>query len=116
MRVLGPVVEPVVLTVLESQPHFPVGRRVAFELVGHHDPRCRTVFSQQLAHESLGGFGVGVASALYEYVQNIAILIYGPPYPVLLAFDRNDYLIEILLVAKGADTSADSLDRLFAKL
>ncbi len=76
-----------------------------------HSTTCSQLLN---SGEPLGGSGV--ASALYEYVQNIAILIYGPPYPVLLAFDRNDYLIEILLVAKGADTSADSLDRLFAKL
>jgi hypothetical protein len=35
---------------------------------------------------------------------------------VLLAFDRNDHLIEMPLVAKGTDTSADSLSCLLAKL
>ena len=102
------------LAVFECQAHALVGRCVTLELVGHHNPWCLCMLSQQFTHEPLSG--LSVAPALYEYVQNIAILIYGPPYPVLLAFDRNDYLIEILLVAKGADTSADSLDRLFAKL
>ena len=86
------------LAVLEFQAHILVGRLVAFKLIGHHNPRCFPALSEQLAHEPLGS--LGVASALYEHVQNIAVLVHGPPQPVAFAFDGYDHLIEMPLSPK----------------
>ena len=77
VRVLRSVVQPLVLTALESQPHIPIGSCIPFELVSHHDPCRLAVVSQQLAHEPLGS--LGIAHASYEHVQNVATLIHCTP-------------------------------------
>ena len=66
-----------VLAVFECQAHAPVGRCVTLELVGHHNPWCLCMLSQQFAHEPLSG--LSVAPALYKYVQDVAMLINRPP-------------------------------------
>lgn len=44
------------------------------------------------------------------------MLVYGPPWPTLLAFDDIDHFIKVPLVAKGDAAGADLFGNLLAPL
>ena len=73
-------------------------RGVAFELVGHDHARHVLQAAQQLAQEPLGG--PGIAPALDEDVEHMAVLVHRPPEVVLLAADADEHLIHVLFVAR----------------
>ena len=88
MRVLGPIIQPLVLAMLDPKAHLRLRCAVGTELVGDHDARRRNGGFQEPLHEP--SRCLGVSSALDQDVENKAILIDGPPQPVLLAGDRHD--------------------------
>lgn len=99
MAVLRPVVQSLVLAVLDAG-HEPLGGcAVAPELVGDHHPRRTTLAFQQLAHQPL--CGARVPPALHQDVEHDAVPIDRTPKPVLLAVDRDDDLVEMPLVASS---------------
>ncbi len=61
MRILRTIVEVAVLSVLDVRDDRPLGRGVAFQLIGHHDPRHILQALQQLLEEALGRLGVAPA-------------------------------------------------------
>jgi len=73
VRVLGPVVQSLLLAMLDVEPKILVCRRVALELVGDQNPRGAAVLLQQLSHEPLGR--VLVAAALHQHVEQRAVLV-----------------------------------------
>lgn len=100
MRILCPIVQPFVGTVLDTGHDLPLRRDVGSKLVGDHHPRRSPLALQKLAHQAFGRFGI--AAALHQHLQNKSVLVNGAPQPVLLASNRNDDLIKVPLVSKLA--------------
>jgi len=68
MRVFGPVIEALVLPVLDPGHDLPLGRGVALQLVGDEHPRSSTLPLEELAEQAFGG--LLVAPALDENIEN----------------------------------------------
>ena len=56
---------------------------VGAKLIGDHASERAALFLQQPLQQALGG--LGVASALDDFIKHIAVLINRPPQPVFLA-------------------------------
>src|SRR5437762_8852881 len=97
MGVFGPVIEALVLPMLDPGHDLPLGRGVALQLVGDEHTRGSTLLLEELAEQAFGG--LLVAPALDENVENEAVLVDGTPEPVLLSGDADDDLIEVPFVA-----------------
>jgi len=77
VRVLRPVVETLVLPVLDGRHHLALSRPIARQLVGDHDTRWTGLLLQQLAQQALGG--LRVAPALHQDVQHGPVLVDRAP-------------------------------------
>ena len=71
------------------------------------------VLSQILAEELLGG--VLVPPTLDKYIEDIAVLIHGPPAVVTLAIDREEDLVQVPLVARSGTPPLELIGVLLAK-
>ena len=69
------------------------GSSVGAELVGDQAAWRAALLLQQTFQQAAGRFGV--APHLDDFVEDIAVLIDGPPQPVLLARDRDHDLIQM---------------------
>src|SRR3954467_11677691 len=98
MRILRTIVEVAVLSVLDVRDDPALGRGVAFQLIGHHDPRHIAQALQQLLEEALGRHGV--APALDQDIENHAVLIDCTPEIMLDAIDPDEYLIQMPAIAR----------------
>jgi hypothetical protein len=114
MRILGPVVEPLMATMLDTWHHLALGRPVARQLVGDHHPRHPSLPLQQLAQQALGRL-LG-APALHQHVEHEAGLINSPPQPGLHPSDRDDDLIEVPFVASAGEPAPDRVGERLAEL
>jgi len=98
VRMLRPVVQSLVLPVLDTGPHLPLGRPVARERVGADHARHVGKILEQTTEELLGGRRV--SAALDQDIEDVAVLIDGPPalvpHPVAAAED----LVEVPRVAR----------------
>ena len=83
MRILRPIVKPLVRAVFNVRHDLTPGGRVGAELVGDHPPGWAALFPQQAPQQTLGG--LGVAARLHDLIKDVSILIHRPPQPVLLA-------------------------------
>src|SRR5262245_15030334 len=72
-------------------------RLIASELIGDQHPRRRALPLEEFAEEPLGG--LSVATALAEDVEDVAVLVDGPPQILTTAVDRQEHLVEVPLVA-----------------
>ena len=97
MRILGPVIQPLVRAVLDFRHDLLPGRSIRSELVGDHPSWSAALLAQQTFQQALGRFGI--TPRLDDFVEHIAVLIHRPPQPVLLARDRDHDLIEVPDVA-----------------
>src|SRR3954468_15760823 len=97
MGILRPVVEALVLAVLDAGHDLPLGGTIAAQLVGDQHTRRSPLLLHELAEQAFGGFLV--APALNEDIENEAFLIDGAPEPVLVAGDGDDDLIKVPFVA-----------------
>jgi hypothetical protein len=70
---------------------------IAFPLVGDNHPWNVLTALEELAEELLGG--LFVAPPLDQDIEDIAIVIYGPPVIVALRVDRDEHLIQMPCVA-----------------
>ncbi len=68
MGVFGPVIEALVLPMLDPGHDLPLGRGVALQLVGDKHTRCATVLLEELAEQTFGG--LLVAPALDQNIEN----------------------------------------------
>ena len=103
MGVLGPVVLVFGLAVLDRAHQFAVGDAVGGEAVGDQDPGNPALLLHELGQEPLGG--LGVAPALDQDVQDVAVLVDGPPQVLPLAVDLDVDLVQVPFVA-GPGSSA----------
>jgi hypothetical protein len=81
MGVFGPVIEALVLTMLDPGHDLPLGSGVALQLVGDEDTGGSTLVLEELAEQAFGG--LLVAPALDENIENEALLVDGTPEPML---------------------------------
>jgi hypothetical protein len=105
--ILRPVVEALVLAVLDAGHDLPLGRGIALQLVGDQHARRPSLLLQQFAQQALGR--LLVAPALNEDIENKALLIDRAPEPVLLTGDGNDDLIKVPLVAAPGCPPTDAV-------
>src|SRR5436190_10469967 len=97
MGVFGPVIEALVLPMLDPGHDLPLGSGVAPQLVGDEHTRGSTLLLEKLAEQALGG--LLVAPTLDQNIENEAVLVDGTPEPMLLPGDADDDLIEVPFVA-----------------
>ncbi len=69
------------------------GGTVGGQLVGDYQPGCEALLPDLLAHEPQGG--ALIASALNQYVEDLALVIDGTPQIHPLADYANDHLIQV---------------------
>ena len=79
MRILGPVVQPLVRAVLDVRHDLTLGGRVGAELVGDHPTGWAALLLQEAFQHALGR--LGVAAGLDDFIEDVTILIHGPPQP-----------------------------------
>ena len=102
--VLRTVVKVPVLAVLHPRQHLLLRGPVAFEIVGDDHPRYVGQSLQQLAEKLLRR--LLVSTVLDKNIQDMAILIDGPPEGVPGPIDRQKHLVQVPLVARpGASTA-----------
>ncbi len=105
MRVLGPVVRAEASVMEGGEPHRTKRCRIGSQVVGH-DPGWRgSVFLQQLHHQFHCDFGV--ATALDQKIEYLAVVIDGPPKPVLITADHDYHLVEVPVVARPRPRASD---------
>ena len=97
MGVFGPVIEALVLPMLDPRHDLPLGSGVALQLVSDEHTRCAPLLLEELAEQAFGG--LLVTPALDENIENEPVLVDGTPEPMLLPGDADDDLIEVPLVA-----------------
>ncbi len=79
MRILGPVVEPLVGAMLDCRHDLTPGSGIRAELVGDH-PSGRTALLLEKTPQQ-APCRLGVAPGLDDFIEDIAILIDRPPQP-----------------------------------
>src|SRR5260370_4098760 len=110
MRMLRPVILPKLLLMPTGQSETPKRRGVGAELVGDQQFRRETLLLEQLAHQPQPR--TGVASALDQHVEDLALVIDGTPQIHALAGDAHYQLVEMPAVARPRATLAQpSRDR-----
>jgi hypothetical protein len=105
MRILGAVVQIPMLPMFHTGQELMHGRTVAFQFVRDDHPRHIGQPLQELAEESLRG--LLVATALDENIQDMAILVDGPPQVVAFAMNSQKDLVQVpLITGSGAPPTA----------
>src|SRR5262249_9940535 len=113
VRILGSVIEPLVLAMLNGGHELSLRRAVAGELIGDHDPGWPHLPLQQLAQQPLGG--VLVASALDQDVEHDPGLVHGSPQPVLYPGDFEHNLIPMPFVTNSRQAATDLVGEMLAE-
>src|SRR5262249_18855435 len=93
VRILGSVIEPLVLAMLNGGHDLSLRRAVAGELIGDHDAGWPHLSLQQLAQQPLGR--ARVAAALDQNIEYDAGLVDGSPQPMLYPGDFEHDLIKM---------------------
>ena len=114
MRILRSIVEPLVLPMLEVHAHVVARRAIRSELVSDQHARSARLVADELAQKPLGRSAI--SSALNQGVDDEAVLIDSSPKPVFLTIDRDDYLVQIPLIAQLRRASADTISEFSSKL
>ena len=114
VRVFRPIVEALVLAVLDARHDLLFGRAVGAQLIRDHDPRSSALPLQQLAEQAFGC--LLVAPALNQNVHHDAVLIHSAPQIMLRAGDLEDAFIHMPLVVGPGQPPADDVGELLAKL
>jgi hypothetical protein len=97
MRILRPIIKPLVRAVFDFWHDLTLGGRIRAELVGDHPPGWAALLLQKASQQALRRRGV--AAGLENFIEHVTILIDSPPEPVLLASDRDHDLIQVPNVA-----------------
>src|SRR5258707_14798110 len=106
MGVFGPVIEALMLPMLDPGHDLPLGRGVALQLVRDEHTRGSTLLLEELAEQALGG--LLVAPALDKNIENEAVLVDGTPEPMLLPGEDDEDLIQVPLVDTDRRSSSDA--------
>jgi hypothetical protein len=113
MEVFSPVIEALVLPVLNPRHDLLLGRGVALQLVGDEHKRGSTLLFEKLSQQPLGRSLV--APALDENIENEAVLVDGTPQPMLLPGDADDNFIEVPFVATTRRSPPDAIGEFSAE-
>ena len=113
MGVFGPVIEALVLLMLDPGHDFPLSSGVAPQPVGDEHPRGSTLLLEELAEQAFGGRLV--APALDENIENEAVLVGGMPEPMLVPSDADDNLIDVPFVAPARRALTDAIGEFSAE-
>jgi hypothetical protein len=105
MRILGSVVQPFMLPVLNAGQQALLGSAVAGQLVGDHDTRWAHLFPEQLAQQAFSGRLI--APALEQNLEHDPVLINGPPEPVLHPGDLHRDLVQMPFVTGSRQPTPD---------
>src|SRR5215213_3165436 len=114
MRVLRPVVETLVLPVLNAWHNLLPRRSIAGKLVGDHDARRPALPLQQLAQQPLGC--ALITPALDQYVEYDAVLVDRAPQPMLYPGDFDDDFIEMPFISGAGCPAPDLVGEVLAEL
>src|SRR5918997_3935580 len=98
---------------LDARHNLPLCRTVARQLIGDHDARRPALPLQQLAQQALGG--ALITPALDQHVEDDAVLVDRAPQPVLLAGDLENDLIQMPLIARARQPTADLIGERLAE-
>src|SRR4051794_11839228 len=107
-------IQTLVPAMLDRGHHVCLCRGVAGELIRDHDTRGPALLFQQLAEQALGG--LFVPPDLDQDVEHDPILVDGPPEPVLLAADHQAHFVEVPLIARAWQPTADLVGEALAEL
>ena len=113
MGVFSPVIEALVLPVLDPGHDLPLGGAIAAQLVSDQHTGRSQLRLEQLAEQALGG--LLVATALHEDVENEPLMVNRAPKLMLLAGDGDDDLIQVPLVAVLARAPTNAVGERAAK-
>jgi hypothetical protein len=91
VRVLCPVVQAIMLSLLDARHDLSLGHTIAGEFIGDQHARCDPLLLEQLAQQPFGGFGI--TAALDRDVEHGSVLIHLSSEPMLLACDADDNLV-----------------------
>jgi hypothetical protein len=94
---LRPVVKVAALAVLDPRQDLPLCSAIAAQLIGDDYAGHILQTPQELAEASLGSSGI--AAALHENSEHLAVLVYRPPNLVPLASNADENLVEVPFVA-----------------
>src|SRR6266851_1843209 len=114
MEVFGAVVEVAVLAMFHLRQDFAPRGAVAFQLVRDEDPGHGGQTLEELAEKLLRR--LLVPAALDENIQDVAVLINGAPEIVTLLVDRDEYLVQVPLVARPGTPTPELIRVLLAEL
>jgi hypothetical protein len=113
MGILRPVVEALVLPMLDARHDLTFGSGVAAQLVGDQHPRRSPLLLQELAEQAFGG--LLVAPTLHEDIKNKALLVDRAPEPVLRTGDGDDDFIKMPFIAAARGSPTDAVGELAAE-
>ncbi len=113
VRVLGSIVETLVLTMFDARHGLALGGGVALQLVDHHHPWHHPLSRQQLLQQPLGR--LRIPPALDQHVKDKAILVHSPPEILALIADGQDDLIQVPFVAPVRRPSAQGVGDIAAE-
>jgi hypothetical protein len=102
------------LAMCRIRPEIPLCRAVALQLVRDEHPWHVGQALEQLPEEFLGG--VLVPPTLDQYIQDVAVLIHGPPQIVPFAVHGEKHLIEVPRVARLGTPAAELIGVRLAEL
>ena len=105
--VLGPIIFAEPLVVMTGQMEFSERGAIGPQFVGHDQPGCEALLSEQFAHEPQGG--ALIAPALNQYVEDLALVIDGTPQIHPLAGDPHHHLVEMPAIARPRATPTQPL-------
>jgi len=114
MRILCPIVQALMLAMLNVKLHFPARRGVGLEFVGDHDAWRLNGAFQEFRQEALRRSAV--SPFLDQNVENKAVLIDRAPEPVSFAGDGNDDLVQMPFIATRRSPAADLIGKCAAEL
>jgi hypothetical protein len=106
VRVLGPIGQAFVRAMLDVGHDLLLRCAIGSQFVGDDPLRLHTLLLQQPCQKALRR--LGVTPGLRDLVENIAILVYRPPQPLLPASHADDDLVEVpdVVPARGFSLQA----------
>ena len=105
MRVLGAIVQALMLPMLHARHDYPLCCSMAGHLICDHDAQRRTLLLEQFAQQALSRFGI--TPTLDQDVEHDPMLVHGAPEPVLPARNADHDLIKVPLVPGHGQTPPD---------
>src|SRR5919206_1535783 len=114
MRVLGTIVQISALPMLDTGQDLALRGSIRSELVGHDHSGHIAQALEQLLEEALRC--LGVAPALNQDVEDLAILVHGTPEIVYLAADADEDLVQMPLVTRTRSPPAQLVGEGLAEL